>query len=135
MSAITTRAPSRARRSAVARPMPEPAPVTMAVLPVKRPGMGGGWGAPWVPGSAGNSLVLDTAASSLTRGCRLTPCSTAPRRYGVPLRLAAQRKAQAVRSASIVAVGTIPSSRRASSASRVTNASAWSWVRATYSAS
>ena len=79
----------------------------MAVLPVKRPGMGGGWGAPWVPGSAGNSLVLDTAASSLTRGCRLTPCSTAPRRYGVPLRLAAQRKAQAVRSASIVAVGTI----------------------------
>jgi hypothetical protein len=44
-------------------------------------------------------------------------------------------KTQAVRSASIVAVGTIPSTRRASSASRVTNASACSCVRPTYSAS
>ena len=35
MSAITTRAPSRASRSAVARPMPEPAPVTIAVRPLK----------------------------------------------------------------------------------------------------
>ena len=44
MSAATTRAPSRARRSAVARPMPEPAPVTIAVLPVKRPGVNAGSG-------------------------------------------------------------------------------------------
>src|SRR5439155_14617473 len=42
---------------------------------------------------------------------------------------------QAVRSASIVAVGTIPSTCRASSASSVTNASACSWVSAMYSAS
>ena len=40
-----------------------------------------------------------------------------------------------LKSASIGAVGTIPSSRRASSASSVMNASAWSWVNATYSAS
>ena len=38
MSAATTVASSRASRSAVARPMPEPAPVTMAVLPANRPG-------------------------------------------------------------------------------------------------
>ena len=38
-------------------------------------------------------------------------------------------------SASIVAVGTTPSTRRASSVSRVTNASACSWVSAMYSAS
>ena len=42
---------------------------------------------------------------------------------------------QAERRASIVAVATTPSTRRASSGSDVTNASAWSWVRATYSAS
>jgi hypothetical protein len=63
MSAVTTRAPSRARRSAVARPMPEPAPVTMAVQPVKRPGVIGGWGLLWAPVS-GNSLVLDMVVSS-----------------------------------------------------------------------
>lgn len=34
--ATTTRAPSSAKASAIARPMPEPAPVTRAVLPVKR---------------------------------------------------------------------------------------------------
>jgi len=67
MSAITTRAPSRARRSAVARPMPEPAPVTMAVLPVKRPGVKDGRGTLWASASAGNSLVLDMVASSSTR--------------------------------------------------------------------
>jgi hypothetical protein len=50
-----TRAPSRARRSAVARPMPEPAPVTMAVLPVKRPAVNGGSGTPWPPASASSS--------------------------------------------------------------------------------
>ncbi len=53
------------------------------------------------------------------------PCSCAG---GVP-RLSPDersRKTQALRSASIVAVGTIPSTRRASSASRVTNASACS---------
>ena len=33
MSAATTQAPSEARRSAVALPMPEAAPVTTAVLP------------------------------------------------------------------------------------------------------
>ena len=42
---------------------------------------------------------------------------------------------QAASSASIVAVATIPSTRRASFGSRVTNASAWSCVSATYSAS
>ena len=36
-STATTRPPSRAMRDAVARPMPEPAPVTMTVLPLKRP--------------------------------------------------------------------------------------------------
>ncbi len=36
ISATATAAPSRARRSAVARPMPRPAPVTSAVLPMKR---------------------------------------------------------------------------------------------------
>jgi hypothetical protein len=66
MSAITTRAPSWARRSAVARPMPEPAPVTMAVRPVKRPGVNGGRGSVRAAASAGNSLLLDTVASSLT---------------------------------------------------------------------
>jgi hypothetical protein len=38
MSAATTVAPSRASRSAVAWPMPEAAPVTIAVFPVNRPG-------------------------------------------------------------------------------------------------
>src|SRR3974390_2865546 len=33
MSASTTSAPSAARRAAIARPMPRPAPVTMAVFP------------------------------------------------------------------------------------------------------
>jgi hypothetical protein len=47
---MTTRAPSWASRRAVARPMPEPAPVTMAVRPAKRPG------------------VVDMVASSLTGG-------------------------------------------------------------------
>ena len=37
MSAAMTRPPSLATRRAVARPMPEPAPVTMTVLPAKRP--------------------------------------------------------------------------------------------------
>ena len=40
---------------------------------------------------------------------------------------------EAVRS--IVAIVTRPWTRRARSVSRVTSASAWSWVRATYSAS
>jgi cation transport ATPase len=44
-------------------------------------------------------------------------------------------RTQTVWRASIVAVGTTPSTRRASSASRVTNASACSCVSATYSAS
>jgi hypothetical protein len=64
MSAVTTRAPSRARRSAVARPMPEPAPVTIVVLPLKRPGLNGGWGLLWAPAPAGNSLVLVMVVSS-----------------------------------------------------------------------
>ena len=34
MSAPITRAPSRCKRTAVARPMPDPAPVTMIVCPV-----------------------------------------------------------------------------------------------------
>src|SRR6478735_2922848 len=41
MSAVMTRAPSWARRTAVARPMPDPAPVTMAVLPANRPAVNG----------------------------------------------------------------------------------------------
>ena len=53
-------------------------------------------------------------------------CRAAWRATGAP---------QAERRASIVAVATTPSTRRASSGSDVTNASAWSWVRATYSAS
>ena len=36
-STAMTRPPSRAMRDAVARPMPEPAPVTMIVLPLNRP--------------------------------------------------------------------------------------------------
>src|SRR6267378_7966443 len=36
-STSTRLAPSAARRAATARPMPPPAPVTMATLPVKRP--------------------------------------------------------------------------------------------------
>ena len=38
-STAITRPPSRATRDAVARPMPEPAPVTMTVWPVKRPSL------------------------------------------------------------------------------------------------
>ena len=38
-STAMTRPPSRATREAVARPMPEPAPVTMTVWPVKRPSL------------------------------------------------------------------------------------------------
>ena len=37
MSATQTEAPSRARTSAVARPIPEAAPVTMAALPATLP--------------------------------------------------------------------------------------------------
>ena len=48
---------------------------------------------------------------------------------------ACEPSAQAVRNASIVAVGTILSTRRASFASSVTKASACSCVSATYSAS
>ncbi len=39
MSTAITRPPSRATRDAVARPMPLAAPVTMTVLPAKRPGV------------------------------------------------------------------------------------------------
>src|SRR5262245_80900 len=39
-SATTTFAPSRAKICAVARPMPEPAPVIKATLPATRPAMG-----------------------------------------------------------------------------------------------
>ena len=56
----------RARRSAVARPMPEPAPVTIAVRPAKRPGVNDGWGTRWSPASAGASPVLDMGSPSLT---------------------------------------------------------------------
>ena len=38
-STAITRAPSLASRSDVARPIPDPAPVTIMVLPRKRPGM------------------------------------------------------------------------------------------------
>ena len=39
ISVATTLAPSRHSRSAVARPIPKPAPVTMTVFPENRPGM------------------------------------------------------------------------------------------------
>ncbi len=39
ISAATTRAPSSANRSADTRPTPEPAPVTMALLPASTPGI------------------------------------------------------------------------------------------------
>jgi hypothetical protein len=44
--------------------MPEPAPVTIAVRPAKRPGMKAGSGALPAAASAGNSLLLDTVAPS-----------------------------------------------------------------------
>jgi len=40
ISVITSRAPSAANSSAVARPMPFAAPVTTADLPLNRPGLG-----------------------------------------------------------------------------------------------
>jgi hypothetical protein len=43
--------------------MPEPAPVTIAVLPAKRPGVNAGPGVRWAPASAETSLVLDMVAS------------------------------------------------------------------------
>jgi hypothetical protein len=57
MSAATTVAPSRASRSTVARPMPEPAPVTMAVFPANRP-------------ETVSVLVLMAATSPISRACR-----------------------------------------------------------------
>src|SRR5215472_5363353 len=39
MSATTTRAPSSAKRIAHSRPMPIPAPVMIATLPARRPGI------------------------------------------------------------------------------------------------
>src|ERR1700759_2711290 len=50
MSVTTNRAPSRAKSSAVARPMPNAAPVITADLPRRRPN-------PWVTGGDGRRLT------------------------------------------------------------------------------
>ena len=73
MSAATTRAPSCANRSADTRPTPEPAPVTMALLPsstpvtgsdVRQDGRLGRREAVQPLGVAAQQLVLDLPARS-----------------------------------------------------------------------
>ena len=43
MSVTATTAPSSRRRTAMARPIPEPAPVTSAIFPVRGLGLGRRW--------------------------------------------------------------------------------------------
>ena len=69
-STAITRPPSRATRDAVARPIPEPAPVTMTVFPANRP---------WVSCSAqaGASTTAATgAAGAAAASAGMSPAST-----------------------------------------------------------
>src|SRR5690625_111313 len=72
MSARITRAPSAANFSAVARPIPEPAPVTSAVLPSSRPANSTSF--PW--------LVLTLSTLGTPAAADMGRCSRSPRFSG-----------------------------------------------------
>src|SRR5262245_44356322 len=63
-SAATTVYPSVARRRAVAAPMPDPAPVTMAVLPFPRLAIAGRYRSPMRGHRAASALLLVTLATA-----------------------------------------------------------------------
>ncbi len=84
MSTAITRPPSRATREAVARPIPEPAPVTMTVLPVNRPtlmrsthsGRSTGAAVGVVSTAGAESAAANGEASTTPAGDGISPAAT-----------------------------------------------------------
>ena len=93
MSAHITRAPSAANSCAAARPMPEPAPVTIATFPYSLPAITSSWVttisgyAAERPPSSGIAVPVIHPDSSLARtNARLAQSSTSPMRWiGLPM--------------------------------------------------